>query len=130
LDRFCHHNLTFQWSVEEGFPRSVAREIARANEVLDEKWWGKPWAHFALAGASLFSSFCFVLSLIGKSPKLLGYALHARQDSLGHGLIFPWQHRGCFPEIDSWAKASEEKKGKIEKASRLLLKKASWRWRG
>lgn len=125
MDRFCHLNLTKKWALEEGFTLSQSEEISSFCWSFDRLWWAKPWGHFFLCGAS-FASFIFlVLAKIFQSEKFLGYAIHAKQDAIGHKLIMPWNHRKYFPDIDSWQRADALKKECLEESTRQILKRAS-----
>ncbi len=124
MNRFVHHNLTRKWAIKEGYSELQAEKIARACWDFDWKKWFKPWAHFTICGAEIFSFLFFRLALAYRSERFLGYAIHTKQDAIGHGLIPPWQHRKLFPAIDSWQEISSAKKRKIEQATRQILKKA------
>lgn len=127
MDRFCHLNLTKKWALEEGYSLTQSEEIAKSCWHFDCLWWAKPWAHFFLFGANLFSWLFFWLALIFKTENLLGYSIHTKQDAIAHGLTMPWNHRKYSSIIDSWESADEDKRAQLEKATRRLLKKAQQR---
>lgn len=128
MDQYCHLNLTKIWALKEGFSSAQSEEIAKACWNFDFLGWTKPWAHFSLCGANFFSLLFLGLALIFKAKSLLGYSIHAKQDAIAHGLITPWKHRKYLPEIDSWENADDDKKFRLEKATRQILKKAHQRF--
>lgn len=115
---YVHHGLTKKWAIRAGFSPEDADLIGRANLDLDKIRWVKPWVHFRLFGACPICNILAWRARRRRDLKLLGYALHAKQDSIGHGWIFPWQHN---PSLDEWSNATDETQHRIETSSLKIL---------
>jgi hypothetical protein len=115
---YVHRDLTKKWALEAGFSPEEADLIGRANLDLDTKCWVKPWAHFILFGACPICKILAWRARRRRDLRLLGYALHAKQDALGHGWILPFQHN---PSLDEWSNATEATQKRIATESQAML---------
>lgn len=115
---FVHNDLTRKWAEDVGFDKEKTEVIARACIEIDKPLILKPWCHFAVFGAGLISYFLLFLAVLLGRTELLGYAIHCRQDSIGHGLIAPWNHSR---ETDDWNLAKTKTKEKIQRVTKRYL---------
>lgn len=121
MNEKVHFTMTYDWAKEAGYEDAICEEIARAATEIDKKFWSKPWMHFACCGARLFSYALLAIAIRFKSPKFLGYAIHAIQDDIGHGGIAPWNHSEHI-EIDDWNTAGDEVRERIEAETKRILR--------
>ena len=124
--RDVHYDLTIRIATEVGFPSSSAREIARANQDVDDNLQTSPWRsrrnrelwHFASQGR-----IHLLLNRALGSCDLtdLGEALHVLQDSFSHAGYGPeWGHvanPGADSPTSNWGKYFD-----MSIATRNLLK--------
>jgi hypothetical protein len=115
---YVHRDLTIKWAGEAGFSPEDAEIISRANLEIDKKRLAKPWIHFPLFGAFLFSRLLARRARRRRDLILLAYALHAVQDGYSHGWILPFRHT---PELDEWSHAAPDTQERIKIASLDML---------
>ena len=116
---YVHRDLTSKWAITAGFSPEDAKAIGLACIDFDRKRWTKPWAHFRLFGANIISRLILRSARKRRSEVLLGYAIHAAQDAIGHGWILPFMHR---TELDDWNAAQPEIKERIEWVTISILR--------
>jgi hypothetical protein len=115
---YVHRLLTYNWAVETGFSPEEAETISGACVGIDAKHHTKPWAHFRVTGADIISFFLMRRALRQDDLLLLGYAIHAAQDAIGHGWILPFLH---MPMLDDWKIAPKKIKLGIETKTLAML---------
>lgn len=123
MDKHVHHELTRKWAEEAGLNEEQSKKVAAASWEIDQKWWTKPWLHFAITGGYVFAYFFLWIALAVGNLRFLGYAVHSIQDFISHGWIMPWNHNLKYPEIDSWSKASPEMKKDLKEATVKFIKR-------
>jgi hypothetical protein len=115
---YVHRSLTHDWALNAGFSEADAAAIGRACMGIDKKHHTKPWAHFRVTGADPISWFLARRAGQRGDLTLLGYAIHAAQDAIGHGWILPFLH---MPLLDEWKTAPDKIKKNIESKTLALL---------
>jgi RHS repeat-associated protein len=119
---YVHYTLTKLWAYSEGF-RTQCGKIASACNSVDALWWARGYAHYAILGAHLTAANWLGTAIAVNSLTWLGYAIHAKQDAIGHGWIRPSQHgKGQYKYIDIWSKASRDKQRAVENATKEFLR--------
>lgn len=121
MNDYVHSDLTKQWGQELGFDENQLEKIAEVSLAMDRGLWTKPWAHFKIAGATVWAYFFLLLALVFGSLWFLGFAVHAIQDSISHGWMMPWNHNRKYQGIDGWENASPDTRQKIEQATKRFL---------
>jgi len=94
---YVHYTLTKKWAKAVGF-KTQCEKIASACKALDSVGLSKPWAHFASCGAHTAASNFLGTAIAAKSLSWLGYAIHAKQDAIGHGWVMPWNHKASMDD--------------------------------
>jgi hypothetical protein len=115
---YVHRDLTLKWAVEAGYPPKVAAAVSRACITIDRRKWTKPWLHFRICGAGVIVVILARSARRKADPVLLGYAVHAAQDAIGHGWILPFFHK---PILDDWEAASPTIRETIEQTTKRIL---------
>lgn len=121
MDRHVHLELTRIWAREEGFDDAEAALIAEANWACDRTRTGLRHlhCHWPLAGAPLFAWLSFRRAVRAHDLSALGEALHAVQDTIGHGIA---GHVWHWPGIDRWEQRSERVRRRLERWTRRVLR--------
>lgn len=118
MNREVHFELTREWALDEGYSGEEAEAIADANWACDGIH-TRPIAdkryHFALAGAPVVAWRRYRRALRERDLTALGEALHALQDTIGHGVLgnfYHWQgidrlenrSPGLRLRLETWSK--------------------------
>ena len=120
MNREVHYDFTRDWAIAEGFTPEDATAIAAANwgcdvvhtGILDKRY------HWPLLGAPVLSFRRYNRAVEAGDLDALGEALHALQDTIGHGL---WGHFYHWHGIDRWAHRSPKVRARLEFYSRMML---------
>ena len=120
MGTYVHRALTKKWALQAGFSAETAEQISLACYKFDGLLWSKLWCHFAILGAWPAGKVFLFVARRRHSAKLLGYAVHCAQDSIGHGWVLPWNHT---PDLDDWNAAGAAKQQKIEQVSLTMLRR-------
>lgn len=120
MDREVHFELTRRWALDEGFSETDAACIARANWACDSEHVGvrNLRYHWPLAGALVVLWLRWRRARREQDLVALGEALHALQDTIGHGLV---GHLWHWPGIDRWDRRSNRVRRRLERWTRRLL---------
>jgi hypothetical protein len=120
MNREVHFDFTMRWARQEGFSAEDARIVGSANWACDVRHTGLSGKryHWPLAGAPILSWHRFRTAVAQGDLVLLGEALHALQDTIGHGLIGHLYH---WKGIDRWEHRSPRIRRRLETASRRML---------
>lgn len=120
MNREVHHDFTLKWALEEGFSLPEAQAIADANWACDRIHIDLPGKrfHWPLLGAWFVARSRFDDAVRMRDLVALGEALHATQDSIGHGF---WGHFYHWPGIDRWAQRGVRVRQRLEARSRAML---------
>jgi hypothetical protein len=116
-----HRSYTLKAALKCSFSEEEASKIAEHAVEFDRHLIFKPWAHFRLSGAGVFAWVFLKLAVITRNLKLLGWAVHAAQDAVSHGNLYPWNHRKV-PDIDEVERGSGKEKAVLEETERILKK--------
>lgn len=122
MNGHVHYGLTRHWAISEGFSAEEAEAIARANIQTDRIHNSSPLDlrfHWGLLGAGFVARTRSRRAAARGDLALLGEALHAVQDLIGHGFLGHFNH---YEEIDFWEHRSIGVRERIEMASRRILR--------
>lgn len=120
MNREVHYDFTRAWALGEGFSEGEAQTIAAANwncDVVHTGLKGKPY-HWGLLGAPLLSARRYHRAVDNGDLASLGEALHALQDTIGHGFLGHLYH---WHGIDRWQHRSPRVQARLEFYSRMML---------
>ncbi len=120
MNREVHHDFTLRWALETGFSLTEAQTIADANWACDRvhtDLLGKRF-HWPVFGSMLVARLRLRDAVRDRDLVALGEALHAVQDSIGHGF---WGHVYHWPGIDRWGQRGVSVRARIESRSRHML---------
>ena len=95
-----HYDLTKRWAIQEGFSAEEAERIAAADWACDAKYintLADKRYHWPVFGSPVVALRRFRSAVATGDLALLGEALHAAQDTIGHGVHGHFWH---WPGID------------------------------
>lgn len=124
-----HHRLTERWALEEGLDPASAKAAGIADVHVDLLWPGTRWwtRHFNPTASLFWAPYYLVRAIRDGSPTLLGYALHCKQDAIGHGLLGLAHIRARLGLLDrdpdDWALMPAQIQAAIELASRRMIRR-------
>jgi hypothetical protein len=116
-----HYDLTKRWAVEEGFPPEEAERIAAADWACDARYittFADKRYHWPIFGSPVVAFRRSRAAAATGDLELLGEALHALQDTIGHGVH---GHVWHWPGIDRLEHRSERFARRLERHSRAML---------
>ncbi len=122
-----HYDLTRRWALEEGFTAEEAERIAAADWACDAKYittLADKRYHWPIFGSPVVALRRFRAAVASGDLVLLGEALHALQDTVGHGVL---GHVWHWPGIDRLEHRTPQFAQRLERRSRRML--ASYRRR-
>ena len=123
-----HYRLTARWAREEGLDEPEAQRAAVADTEVDRLWPGsEKWSrHFNPTATLFWAPYYLVRAARDVSPVLLGYALHCRQDGIGHGGVGLAHLRFRFGMLerdpDVWETMPARKRAAIERDTRRMVR--------
>lgn len=123
MNGHVHYGLTRGWALSEGFSAEEAEAIASADVRTDRRRhsWPLDWRfHWALAGATLVAWRRTRRAADTRDLELLGEALHAAQDAVGHGFLGHFNH---YEGIDIWDRRPAGVRERIEARTRYILRR-------
>lgn len=116
-----HYHLTKRWAIEEGFSPEEAERIAAADWACDAKYvttLADKRYHWPIFGSPVVALRRSRAAAATGDLELLGEALHALQDTLGHGVH---GHVWHWPGIDRLEHRSAQFARRLERRSRAML---------
>ena len=116
-----HYDLTKRWAVEEGFSPEEAERIAAADWACDAKYittLADKRYHWPIFGSPVVAFRRFRAATASGDLALLGEALHALQDTIGHGIHGHFWH---WPGIDRLENRTPVVAARLERYSRRML---------
>ena len=130
-----HFRMVFEMAGAEGMPPTDAETVATACINVDQLWPGstKPWRHFnptaSLYWAPRYFREAFAARADGERETALirlGWAIHCRQDSIGHGVMglshLRYRLGILHRDPDDWAKMTPGARAAIERETRSMLR--------
>lgn len=121
MNREVHYTLTKRWALEEGFSPQEAEVIAAADWGCDEKYittFSDKRYHWPIFGSPVVALRRFRMAVATGDLALLGQALHAMQDTIGHGVV---GHVWHYPGIDRLEHRAPSVARKLERRSKRVL---------
>jgi hypothetical protein len=116
-----HYDLTKRWAIEEGFSPEEAERIAAADWACDAKYistLSDKRYHWPIFGSPVVALRRSRTAVSTGDLELLGEALHALQDTIGHGVH---GHVWHWPGIDRLEHRSAWLARRLERRSRGML---------
>lgn len=121
MNREVHYDLTRRWALEEGFSAEEAQAIAAADWACDERYittFRDKRYHWPIFGSPVVARRRFRTAVATGDLESLGEALHALQDTLGHGVH---GHLWHWPGIDRLERRTPVFAARLERRSRAML---------
>lgn len=121
MNREVHYELTKRWALDEGFSADDAETIAGADWACDARYvttLAHKRYHWPLFGSWLVWRRRAADARENHDLVALGEALHALQDTIGHGFL---GHLWHWPGIDRLEHRGRGVRRRLERASRRLL---------
>jgi hypothetical protein len=121
VNREVHYDLTRRWALEEGFSAEEAQAIAAADWACDERYittLRDKRYHWPIFGSPVVAFRRSRAAIATGDLELLGEALHALQDTIGHGVH---GHVWHWPGIDRLENRSTWFARRLERRSRAML---------
>ena len=121
MNREVHYDLTRRWAIQEGFSAEEAERIAAADWACDEKYvttLRDKRYHWPIFGSPVVALRRFQAAVETSDLDLLGEALHALQDTIGHGVV---GHVWHYPGIDRLEHRTPRLARRLERRSRAML---------
>ncbi|HEX9094094.1 MAG TPA: hypothetical protein VF902_08940 [Coriobacteriia bacterium] len=123
-----HHRLTIEWALDEGLDRVRAEQVGTADANVDQLWPGtERWSrHFNPPATLFWTPWYFLRAVREASPTRLGYALHCRQDAIGHGAFGLAHLRFDIGMLrrdpDDWSRMPPRVRAAIERDTRRIMR--------
>jgi hypothetical protein len=123
-----HFRYTVEWAVAARMPRQLAERVADSCAKVDALWPGSTlWTrHFDPTATLFWLPVYFARAVRDASPRYLGYAIHCRQDAIGHGLLGLSHLRYRFGLLDrdpdDWALMPARTRARMERATGRIVR--------
>lgn len=121
MNREVHFVFTQRWALEEGFSEADALAIAEADWACDRLYittLAHKRYHWPIYGSPVVALRRYRAAVRGRDLTALGEALHALQDTIGHGVH---GHVWHWPGIDRWEHRGPAVRRRLERNSRRML---------